>query len=95
MNTAKDLRRAFAEDHSKRNKGTLANLNKNYVKTDIFQRELGRKIGAAEEIRHASDYDDFYLINKDKTRQQILTKQEFLNMAKEYCERNYGTIVDE
>ena len=25
------------------------------------QGEIGRKIGQAEEIRHASDYDDFYI----------------------------------
>ena len=39
----------------------LANFNKDYVKTEIFPREIGRKIGMAEEIRHASDYDDFYI----------------------------------
>ena len=74
----------------KRHKDALANFNKDYVKTEIFPREIGRKIGAAEEIRHASDYDDFYLVNKEETRQQISAAQEFLNMAKEYCERNYG-----
>ena len=47
----------------KRHKDALANFNKDYVKTEIFPREIGRKIGAAEEIRHASDYDDFYLVN--------------------------------
>ena len=32
-------------------------FNKDYVKNQ----EMGRKIGQAEEIRHASDYDDFYI----------------------------------
>ena len=79
----------------KRHKDAVANFNKDYVKTEIFPREIGRKIGAAEEIRHASDYDDFYLVNKEETRQQISAAQEFLNMAKEYCERNYGTSDSE
>ncbi len=39
----------------------MANFNKDYVKTSVFPREMGRKIGQAEEIRHASDYDDFIL----------------------------------
>ena len=43
----------------KRHKDAVANFNKDYVKTSIFPREMGRKIGQAEEIRHASDYDDF------------------------------------
>ena len=45
----------------KRHKDAIANFNKDYVKTSIFPREIGRKIGQAEEIRHASDYDDFYI----------------------------------
>ena len=44
----------------KRHKDALANFNKNYVKTEIFPRKLGKKIVESEEIRHASDYDDFY-----------------------------------
>lgn len=43
----------------KRHKDALANFNKNYIKTEIFPRTLGRRIAEAEEIRHASDYDDF------------------------------------
>lgn len=69
----------------KRHKDAIANFNKDYVKTEIFPREIGRKIGAAEEIRHASDYDDFYLVNKEETLQQISTAQEFLAMARKYC----------
>ena len=37
----------------KRHKDALANFNKNYIKTEIFPRILGRKIAEAEEIRHA------------------------------------------
>ena len=37
----------------KRHKDAVANFNKDYVKTSVFPREMGRKIGQAEEIRHA------------------------------------------
>lgn len=49
----------------------IANFNKDYVKTEIFPREVDRKIGEAEEIRHASDYDDFYIASKEETERQI------------------------
>ena len=39
----------------KRHKDAISNFNKDYVKTEIFPREMGRKIGEAEVIRHASD----------------------------------------
>lgn len=45
----------------KRHKDAIGYFNKDYVKTAIFPRELGRKISETEEIRHASDYDDFYI----------------------------------
>lgn len=56
----------------KRHKDSLANFNKNYVKTEIFPRTLGHRIAEAEEIRHASDYDDFYIATKEEAGEQIL-----------------------
>ena len=69
----------------KRHKDALANFNKNYIKTEIFPRKLGRKIVEAEEIRHASDYDDFYIASKEESEQQILTAEEFLILVEKYC----------
>ena len=69
----------------KRHKDALANFNKEYVKTSIFPREMGGKIGQAEEIRHASDYDDFYIASKEESEQQILIAEEFLILVEKYC----------
>ena len=63
----------------------MANFNKDYVKTSVFPRKMGRKIGQAEEIRHASDYDDFYIASKEESEQQILTAEEFLILVEKYC----------
>lgn len=49
----------------KKHKDTLAYFNKNYVATEVFPRELGRKIVKAEEICHESDYDTFYIVSKE------------------------------
>ncbi len=49
----------------KRHKDAIGNFNKDYVKTEIFPREIGRRIGEVEEIRHASDYDDFYVASRE------------------------------
>lgn len=49
----------------RRHKDAIGNFNKNYLKTGVFSREIGRKIGEAEEIRHASDYDDFYIASRE------------------------------
>ncbi len=36
----------------KRHKDTLANFNKDYIRTEIFPRTMGRRISEAQEIRH-------------------------------------------
>ena len=71
----------------KRHKDALANFNKNYIKTEIFPRKLGRKIVEAEEIRHASDYDDFYIASKEKATEQFQTAELVIDEAKKYLEK--------
>ncbi len=70
----------------KRHKDTLGYFNKNYVATNIFPRELGRKIIKAEEIRHASDYDTFYIASKEVTLQQIETAEQLVTLVADYYE---------
>ena len=69
----------------KRHKDAVANFNKDYVKTEIFPREMGRKIGEAEEIRHASDYDDFYIASREEAERQITVADEFIQLSEKYC----------
>lgn len=69
----------------KRHKDAIGNFNKDYVKTGIFPREMGRKIGEAEEIRHASDYDDFYIASREESERQVAVANEFIQLAEKYC----------
>ena len=39
----------------------------------------------AEEIRHASDYDDFYIAKMDETLEQIATAKELIDVIESYC----------
>ena len=55
------------------------------MKTSVFPREMGRKIGQAEEIRHVSDYDDFYIASKEESERQISVADEFIILAEKYC----------
>ena len=68
----------------KRHKDAIANFNKKYIKSEIFPRTLGRKIAEAEEIRHASDYDDFYIATRDEAEEQIATAKEVVEKIGEY-----------
>lgn len=52
--------------------------------TGIFPKEISRKIGRAQEVRHASDYDDFYIVSVEDAKEQIKTAEEVVNMVEEY-----------
>ena len=70
-------------------KDALANFNKNYVKTEIFPRKLGKKIVESEEIRHASDYDDFYIATREEAEEQIQTAKELVSRVEEYVQARW------
>ena len=59
--------------------------NREYVKTEVFPRNIGRRVSEAAEIRHASDYDDFYIATKIEAEEQIATAEELLNLVQKYC----------
>lgn len=65
----------------KRHKDAIANFNLMYIRAGIFPGEIGRKINRAEEIRHASDYDDFYIASKQESENQILTACELIDLV--------------
>ena len=79
---------ALDERAYKRHKDALANFNKDYVKTEIFPRSLGKRIAEAEEIRHASDYDDFYIATKEEAQEQIATAEELIQRVESYVKEH-------
>ncbi len=76
---------ALDERAYKRHKDALGNFNKDYVKTEIFPRSLGKRIAEAEEIRHASDYDDFYIATREEAQEQIATAEELIELVERYA----------
>lgn len=68
----------------KKHKDTLAYFNKNYVHTGKFPGEIGREVAKAAKIRHASDYDEFYIASKEEATRQIDTAKKLLVLVERY-----------
>ena len=60
------------------------------MKTEIFPRKLGKKTVESEEIRHASDYDDFYIATREEAEEQIQTAKELVARVGEYVQVRWG-----
>ena len=52
----------------KRHKDVQAYFNKNYINTEIFPKNMGRKIVDASKTREDSDYDDEFVVKAEETR---------------------------
>lgn len=70
----------------KRHKDVLAYFNKNYVKTEIFPRQMGRRIIMASKVREDSDYDEKYEPSSEATFLQIETSKELIELVEKYLE---------
>ena len=62
----------------------LGNFNKDFVHTGIFPKTIARKINRAQEIRHESDYSDFYIVSVDEATEQLETAREVVAMVENY-----------
>ena len=59
-------------------------FNQNYVKNDIFPKDLSKIIKNASESREMADYLDFYVASKEEAENQLNRADIFLNYIKQY-----------
>ena len=68
----------------KKHKDVVGYFNKNYIHTEIFSKQLGRKISDASKIREDSDYIDEFVVKPEDTKKQIETAKEMLELVEKY-----------
>jgi len=72
----------------RKHKTLLATFNKEYVATEIFPRQLGKKISSLALIREQSDYNDFYIASKEESQHQVEIAKEVIDAIKNYLVKN-------
>ena len=68
----------------KKHSSVIAYFNKNYINTEIFPKSMGRRIINANTIREDSDYDDEFVVNSSKTKEQLETAKELIKLVENY-----------
>ena len=71
----------------RKHKDVQAYFNKNYVSKEIFPKIIGRKIVEASKMREDSDYDDEFIVDSEKTKKQIETAIELIELVEKYIEK--------
>ncbi|MBR1390463.1 MAG: HEPN domain-containing protein [Lachnospiraceae bacterium] len=65
---------------------SIGAFNKDYIHTGIFPAEYGRRIKEAQDVRHSSDYDDFYMVSIERTNAQVENAKEVVAAIDEYVQ---------
>ena len=73
---------AFDEFDSKKHSGIIAEFRKRYIKNGIFNNDISNIIGNQFDIRTHSDYDDFYVISKNESLNQLAEAKKWLQRSK-------------
>jgi uncharacterized protein (UPF0332 family) len=71
----------------KRHKDAVAYFNKTYVASEIFPRELGKRLGRIKMMREESDYSDFFIVSEEDARKQYETAKYIVNEVERYLKK--------
>lgn len=71
---------------SSSHKGVISLFGEHFVKTEIFERSLGRALNDAYDKRLVGDYSVGFKINKEEAKDLLDTSQNFVQKLKNYLE---------
>ena len=74
---------------SKKHSGIIAEFQRLYIKTSIFDKELSVIIKKLFQARANSDYDDFCVISKEDTITQFHDAEKFVAIIEKYLTEIY------
>ena len=78
---------AIEEFDSKKHSGVISAFRQRYIKTGVFPPELSDMIQSAFRNRGKSDYEDFFIISKEETAEQIKNAKTILTAVEKYIEQ--------
>ncbi|MCL2187788.1 MAG: HEPN domain-containing protein [Defluviitaleaceae bacterium] len=66
----------------------MAHFRKAYIRTKIFDENLSDILTLLFKVRNDSDYDDFYVINKEDVANQLSSAEYFLSEIRQYIDKS-------
>lgn len=67
--------------------GVIAYFQKEYLKTNIFDRKYSKYLQGAFQIRNSCDYDDFFIVSKKEAEEQYKKAKEMYLLIYEYLSK--------
>ena len=64
--------------------GVIAYFQKEFIKTEVFDKKYSKYLQQAFQIRNSCDYDDFFIVSKQDAEEQYIRAIEMLTVIEEY-----------
>ncbi|MCM1087501.1 MAG: HEPN domain-containing protein [Muribaculaceae bacterium] len=80
MRSANALKNFDSSKHS----GVIAFFTKEYLKTEILDKDLAIIIKSSSFCREKSDYDDFYVAGREEAEEQLKNAKHFVQKIENY-----------
>lgn len=68
--------------------GVIAYFQKEYIKTEIFDKKYSKYLQQAFQIRNNCDYDDFYIVSKQDAEEQYERATEIITVVESYIKES-------
>ena len=73
----------------KHHSGIISKFRKRYIKTGVFDASLSGLISELSDVREGSDYNDFFIVSKADTAEQVQSAGTFLAAVETYLRTKY------
>lgn len=70
-----------------RHAAVIAYFQKEFTKTEIFDKKYSKYLQQAFQIRNSCDYDDFFIVSKQDAEEQYDRAAEIIRIIKTYLDR--------
>lgn len=78
---------ALDQFDSSKHSGVIAFFNRTYVKRGIFDKSISKMIDTAFRLREKADYQDFVIISKEQTQEQVEKAEKIIQMLEGYLRK--------
>ena len=72
---------------SSKHSGVLSYFNRHFIKEGIFDRDMGRWVNKAFDLRQRSDYREFFEITQDQAADLVTKAEQFISIVRAYIEK--------
>ena len=83
---------ALDQFDSSKHSGVIAYFNHNYVKNQIFSKEVSKIVDTCYRLREKVDYQDFFLVSHEMAEEQLEKAEKIIGILEPYLKERWEAL---